>query len=402
MSRYRLRSRSTTGLEKRPILAAGYYLSSEDSLSISSDLALRVLDRRGQVIIDARRVLPPLASAVDWDLYPALKGAGDGLLYGRGLASGADSIVAFADEPVAGWTIVLEHPAKEVFAAADAVFVRQAGAVLIFFLSTAVVLLVLDARIRMRQLSAERAVASRNEFVERLVHDLRTPLTVSKAAAMLVERRTGDAQAEALATLRDALTRLESMLTELADPRGESLTVTPEWFEGRQVIVRVAEQQRVLDPDLVISVHVVSESTGSSTVFWDECLFVRGLENLISNAQVQPPRVPHRGRGAFRCIRRVGLRGGPWSRHSRIRPAHVFEAFHRAANVQGVPGLGLGLANVAAIVRLHGGTVDIVSREGNGTKVTMRLPCSPGRPPTSPVAVVEQHIQSQPQDEGSP
>jgi len=39
-----------------------------------------------------------------------------------------------------------------------------------------------------------------------------------------------------------------------------------------------------------------------------------------------------------------------------------------------VPGSGLGLALVRAIVERHGGRVTLRSREGQGTVVTMRLP----------------------------
>jgi cell cycle sensor histidine kinase DivJ len=44
-------------------------------------------------------------------------------------------------------------------------------------------------------------------------------------------------------------------------------------------------------------------------------------------------------------------------------------------------GTGLGLSIVKGLVMLHGGHVDIASRLGEGTKVTVRLPldCEPGR-----------------------
>jgi len=39
-------------------------------------------------------------------------------------------------------------------------------------------------------------------------------------------------------------------------------------------------------------------------------------------------------------------------------------------------GLGVGLAIAKGIVEAHGGTVEIESREGRGTKVTIALPLS--------------------------
>ncbi|MEP6687769.1 MAG: ATP-binding protein [Gemmatimonadales bacterium] len=49
---------------------------------------------------------------------------------------------------------------------------------------------------------------------------------------------------------------------------------------------------------------------------------------------------------------------------------HEFEA---------VAGSGLGLPLVAIIVERHGGWVDLRSREGKGTSVTIALPVSGGR-----------------------
>ena len=55
---------------------------------------------------------------------------------------------------------------------------------------------------------------------------------------------------------------------------------------------------------------------------------------------------------------------------------HVLEPFRRGRNAAGTGGSGVGLANVANIVRLHGGTVQLDSIEGQGTSVTLRLPAS--------------------------
>ncbi len=44
-------------------------------------------------------------------------------------------------------------------------------------------------------------------------------------------------------------------------------------------------------------------------------------------------------------------------------------------------GTGLGLSIVKGLVTLHGGTIDIASRLGEGTRITVRLPldCEPRR-----------------------
>ncbi|MBE3595647.1 MAG: HAMP domain-containing histidine kinase [Hydrogenibacillus sp.] len=54
--------------------------------------------------------------------------------------------------------------------------------------------------------------------------------------------------------------------------------------------------------------------------------------------------------------------------------AHVAERFYRASNALSRPGTGLGLSIVRAVAEAHGGALDVDSREGEGTTVTLRLP----------------------------
>ena len=54
----------------------------------------------------------------------------------------------------------------------------------------------------------------------------------------------------------------------------------------------------------------------------------------------------------------------------------VFERFFRSGSVAH-PGSGLGLAIVAAIVKAHGGTVQVASEPGEGTAFTVILTAEP-------------------------
>lgn len=57
---------------------------------------------------------------------------------------------------------------------------------------------------------------------------------------------------------------------------------------------------------------------------------------------------------------------------------HLFEPFHRAANVGTIPGTGLGLVITKESVELHGGFINVESELGVGTTFTITIPFGEG------------------------
>jgi signal transduction histidine kinase len=55
---------------------------------------------------------------------------------------------------------------------------------------------------------------------------------------------------------------------------------------------------------------------------------------------------------------------------------HIFERFHRVDNgpARAVKGLGLGLYLCKTIIEAHGGTIDVLSQQGKGSRFTFTLP----------------------------
>jgi two-component system, OmpR family, sensor histidine kinase VicK len=57
---------------------------------------------------------------------------------------------------------------------------------------------------------------------------------------------------------------------------------------------------------------------------------------------------------------------------------HLFEPFHRAANVGTISGTGLGMVITKEAVELHGGTIIVESQVGTGTTFTVSIPLNQG------------------------
>lgn len=60
---------------------------------------------------------------------------------------------------------------------------------------------------------------------------------------------------------------------------------------------------------------------------------------------------------------------------------HLFEPFHRAANVGTISGTGLGLSIAKQAVEMHGGRLSVESEVGRGTTVTLVIPLRTGADP---------------------
>jgi signal transduction histidine kinase len=54
----------------------------------------------------------------------------------------------------------------------------------------------------------------------------------------------------------------------------------------------------------------------------------------------------------------------------------LFQSFHRGRNVGGISGTGLGLAIVKKAVELHGGTIQVESNLGKGSRFRVFIPAA--------------------------
>ena len=109
----------------------------------------------------------------------------------------------------------------------------------------------------------------------------------------------------------------------------------------------------------------------------DRTLFQRALGNLVQNALAHTPAGGHVeiiAEQAETCLF-VRVRDNGMG-IARQHLSHVLDRFYRidSARAKETGGVGLGLAIVQSIVRLHGGELEISSEVGQGTTVTLEFP----------------------------
>ncbi len=259
--------------------------------------------------------------------------------------------------------------------------------------AAAVHMALLIERERRARTLAEEAVRVRDQFLSTISHDLKSPLTTIKGQAQLlrhtlegIEGPVGERAAAELTRIDHTASRMTRLINELLDVArlraGQPLALDLHPGDLVEITRRIAAEYTDMGKR-----HRILVETATAAIVGEFDLFrlERVLDNLISNAIKYSPsagnitlrlRAEHMERDdapgtAILEVEDDGL-GVPAA-----DLPHIFERFHRAGNVGATAGTGLGLAGARQIVEQHGGTISIDSREGVGTKVTVRLPLKP-------------------------
>jgi len=118
------------------------------------------------------------------------------------------------------------------------------------------------------------------------------------------------------------------------------------------------------------------------SMYADESKLTQVAYNLIDNAIKYTPVKGHIDVHLERSGRTVTLSvkdDGPGI--PQADQAHIFDRFYRVdkARSRETGGTGLGLSIVHQMVMLHGGTISVASREGEGSLFTVELPIHQGK-----------------------
>ena len=242
----------------------------------------------------------------------------------------------------------------------------------------------MDQEIRYSDQLKEATDRARREWITNITHDLKTPLSPIRGYGELL----------AGGTVTEALTVREygSVIVKNADYAEtliNDLKLTYQLESGSFPFhpepVRLVRYLKELVIDIAndpaFSERTISFESEAGlaelTAAIDTGLFRRAVGNLVINALVHNPpetevitAVAYDQEGSIRidvCDNGTGI--------SKEEQAGLFNRYYRGTNTkEKTEGSGLGLAIAKQIITLHGGSIDVFSKPGEGTVFSIRLP----------------------------
>jgi signal transduction histidine kinase len=230
----------------------------------------------------------------------------------------------------------------------------------------------------------QRLTLLQRNFLSMASHEFRTPLAIIDGNTQRLISMRDRLSAEELAGRARKIRSMVRRMTQLIDNLIGSARLIDGpielYYHPRQVdlnaLVReCCHLQQELTPEAqILDLAEVQQLV----VYGDPILLGQLFSNLLSNAVKYSPdggliRVTPRQEGTqiVVAIEDGGI-GIPETDRER-----VFERYYRCSNTSGIVGSGVGLYLVRAIVDLHQGSISLDSREGMGSRFTVRLPAGP-------------------------
>ncbi|HKP33570.1 MAG TPA: ATP-binding protein, partial [Sphingomicrobium sp.] len=241
----------------------------------------------------------------------------------------------------------------------------------------------IEAALRERATALEEADRVKTDFVANMSYELRTPLTsIGGFAELLAGGYAGDISAKAkdyVSAILESVERLSKLINDVldlttGDTRGVALEKERVDIAGlcRAAVEtakpRAAEKAQKLDVEI---------SATAGHVFGDARRLRESIEHVLQNAIAYTDR---KGRISLsadgdkkQAVIRIRDNGSGIEQEDLPR---VFNRFDRVteAGVRGEAALGLGLPLTQQFIEAHGGSVELQSKKGEGTTVSLTIP----------------------------
>lgn len=233
----------------------------------------------------------------------------------------------------------------------------------------------------------QEAKLQQMRFVSDASHELRTPIAVIQGYVNMLDRwgKTDEAVLdESIEALKSESAHMQELVEQLLFlARGDSGRTTLERapFDLAELAAEVAEESHMIDADhrYVLDVPDLPAGAGLWQMVGDRAMVKQSMRIVVQNAaRYSPPgsevRISASADGASGRVAYVVQDRGIGMAPADVE--HIFERFYRsdAARDKRAGGTGLGLAICKWIVDAHGGSIDVLSHEGLGTRFTVWFP----------------------------
>jgi signal transduction histidine kinase len=231
----------------------------------------------------------------------------------------------------------------------------------------------------------QEAKLQQMRFVSDASHELRTPIAVIQGYVNMLDR-WGATDQEVLHESIEALKAESEHMQELVEQllflaRGDSgrNTLQHQPVNLADVVRDVYDESVMIDEGHLYACSIDDEQVVDEryVVTGDLAMLKQVVRIIVQNAEKYSSDGTtitlgvSEGDGEVLCTVQdegIGM--------SEADAAHVFERFYRAdgARSEGTSGSGLGLSIAKWIVDAHGGSIEVLSREGVGTRFTVHIP----------------------------
>ena len=246
----------------------------------------------------------------------------------------------------------------------------------------------LERRVEERTTELERALRAKDEFLASMSHELRTPLNailgLSESLAEHVAGPLNEKQERYVRTISESGNHLLSLINDILDLAR---------IESGQVVLNITEVdlQQVCQASLRMINQLAHKKDqevaldldeGIGSIWVDERRLKQILVNLLSNAVKFTPAGGRLGLRVRADSREKRVMFTVWDNGIGISESDFTRLFRPFVQLDSslsreAPGTGLGLALVAQMVRLHGGSVSVDSQINQGSRFTVTLPWEP-------------------------
>jgi len=241
----------------------------------------------------------------------------------------------------------------------------------------------LAARIEAQMAQLQSVDAGRREMLANLSHDLRTPITTLLAhleSLQMDEQPLSDQERREYVSVAmrqsKRVAKLVEQLLEAAKLDARQIVANPESFPIGELLQDVVQKFSLAARERGIEL-TVNVAPAHTRVHADIALLERVFDNLIDNALRHTPQggrvtvsaIPNAGRV---CLAVADSGSGMTPEEA----ARVFDRFYRGDLGRSTTSgqAGLGLAIVRSILELHGTTISIDTRPGQGATFRFDLP----------------------------